>query len=707
LGEQIVLPLIARGESYSARFKGKSMCGIAGVVYSDRHRPVERSTLQRMASSIAHRGPDGEGFFVEGPVGLAHRRLSIIDLEGGQQPIANEDASIHLVFNGEIYNYRELRSDLQKQGHQFRSQSDSEVIVHLYEQYGDAFVEHLRGMFAIALWDSKNNRLVLARDRVGIKPLFFNLSNQRIVFGSELKPLLAHGDIERDVDVGSLDEYLRYGMVPGQRCIFVGVEKLLPGHLLTLDTNTWRATTRKYWQLEFRPDESLSVADWKTRLLEKLDESVRLHMIADVPVGSFLSGGMDSSVITGLAMNHVSVPIQTFSLGFKESRFNELPAARAIAEHFGTEHREEIVSANAIELLPQLATYYDEPFADSSAIPTFLVSQIASESVKVVLSGDGGDEALGGYSRYQHDLKEAQIRNVIPRWLRGPWLKAMAAAWPKADWLPRPMRLKTFLSNMARPAAEAYANTLSLSRLPFRHSLLHADLRSAARQHDSDRVVVDGYRNAVGGDPLSGMIAADMATLLPDDYLVKVDRASMANGLEVRPPMLDHEFLEFCATIPSAHKIHQGQTKWLLRETAKDMLPPEILDRPKQGFEIPIDQWFKGPLRDVFESQVLDSNATVGNWIDQSVAKKMLDQHLSGRSRNGSTLWTLLSLASWGERYASNECSFDKPVSSEKFASDRFAKKHKHTSQDSIASSSVDPIEPVANDNSVELGAGA
>jgi asparagine synthase (glutamine-hydrolysing) len=603
-----------------------------------------------MAASIAHRGPDGEGLWIDRQVGLAHRRLSIIDLAGGTQPIANEDDSVQLVFNGEIYNYRELRTDLQQRGHQFRTASDSEVIVHLYEEYGDEFVQHLRGMFAIAIWDKTQQRLVLARDRVGIKPLYFDLSNRRIVFGSELKALLAHGDVERDIDTASLDEYLRYGMVPGRRCIFSGVEKLEPGSLLTLDANTWRTTRRRYWKLEFKPDDSISVADWKDRLLAKLDETVRLHLVSDVPVGAFLSGGMDSSVITGLAMNHLSVPLQTFSIGFKESEFNELPAAREIAEHFGTEHHEEVVTADAIDLLGKLSKFYDEPFADSSAIPTYLVSSIASRDVKVVLSGDGGDEALGGYSRYAHDLKEARIRQFIPHWLRRPWLSTLASIWPKADWLPRPLRLKTFLSNMARPSANAYANTISLCRLPLRHQLIHPDLAASARLHDSDQVVASGYGDA-NTDPLSGMIAADMATLLPDDYLVKVDRASMANGLEVRPPMLDHEFLELCATIPSKHKIHRGQTKWLLRETAKELLPGSILDRPKRGFEIPIDKWFRGPLREVYESKVLDSNAAISNWISQPVARKLLHRHLAGQTRDGSTLWTLLSLATWAERY--------------------------------------------------------
>jgi asparagine synthase (glutamine-hydrolysing) len=629
------------------------MCGIAGVVYAESGRCVDPGVLKRMADSIAHRGPDADGFHIDRNVGLAHRRLSIIDLEGGDQPIGNEDGTIQVVFNGEIYNFRELRSELQSKGHQFRTCSDTEVIVHLYEELGDRCVEKLRGMFAIALWDARKQRLLLARDRVGIKPLFVSVNEKRIVFGSELKPLLAHGDVERQIDPAAIDEYLNYGVIPGNRCIFKGVEKLLPGHVLTVDTGKWQIERRRYWQLNFEADETLSVEDWQAAILAKLDETVRLHLLADVPVGSFLSGGIDSSIVTGLASRALSTPIQTFSMGFRESAFNELPAAREIAEHFGTEHTEQTVSADAVSLLPKLAQFYDEPFADSSAVPTFLVSQIASQHVKVVLSGDGGDEALGGYSRYAHDLKEASIRRLIPRWMQRPLLSTLATAWPKADWLPRPLRLKTFLTNMSLPAGEAYANTLSLCRLPLRHQLLNADLRRSIGNHDPSRVAASGFGNG-GTDPLNGMIAADMATLLPDDYLVKVDRASMANGLEVRPPMLDHEFLELCARVPARLKINGGETKWLLRQTARSLVPASIIDRPKQGFEIPVDQWFRGPLGEIFRDTVLASGSSLAGIVHQPTAEQMLDRHCRGTGRHGSTLWSLLTLATWADQYLSD-----------------------------------------------------
>lgn len=641
------------------------MCGIAGVVYSDPIRRVNSQVLSRMAAAIAHRGPDAEGVWnsseqvhsgrvsIAAPaaqVGLVHRRLSIIDLESGRQPIGNEDDSIQIVFNGEIYNFRELRRDLESRGHSFRTRSDTEVIVHLYEEYGEDCVSRLRGMFAFAIWDGRRRKLFLARDRVGIKPLFVRFDSGKLVFGSELKAVLAHGGIPRDLDPKALDEFLYYGMVPGDRCIFRGIEKLLPAHTLTLDVDTWRVERQPYWRLQFAPDRSLGIREWQEALLEKLREAVQVHMVADVPVGSFLSGGLDSSIVTGLASSMTTVPLQTFSMGFRESQFNELPAAREVASHFGTEHTEEVVTADVADLFPKLAFHYDEPFADSSAIPTFLVSQIAARRVKVVLSGDGGDEALGGYSRYAHDLKEARIRNAVPAWMRGGWLAALASAWPKADRLPRPLRLKTFLTNLALSPGEAYANTLSLCRQPLRHQLLSPDLRPSLSQEAARGIAADGFRN--GCDDLSGMIAADMATLLPDDYLVKVDRASMASGLEVRPPMLDHEFLELCATIPSEFKIRSGETKWLLRETAKSMLPAGILDRPKQGFEIPLDDWLRGPLKPFIEDSVLAGNSPVGDLIDQSVAREMFARHEAGTGRHGSALWSLLSLAFWAEQHS-------------------------------------------------------
>ena len=640
------------------------MCGIAGVLFADSDCVASPSVLERMGASIAHRGPDAAGFLNEPGVALVHRRLSIIDLDGGDQPIGNEDGSVQVVFNGEIYNYHELRAELVQRGHHLRTQTDTEVLVHLYEEMGEALVERLRGMFAFALWDRRRRRLLLARDRVGIKPLFLYRDGRRLLFGSELKSILAFPDVSREIDPAGLDDYLNYGMIPQNRSIFRNIEKLQPGHILSVDASHLNRSPRRYWQLKFQTDESLTLADWGEAVRAKLDETVDVHMVADVPVGAFLSGGLDSSIIVAHAVRKTPSPLRTFSMGFQEDAFNELPFAREIAEQYGTEHYEEVVSADATRLLPELTEFYDEPFADSSAIPTYLVSRLASRHVKVVLSGDGGDEAFGGYSRYGHDLKEHAIRRWLPGWLRRSVLSAFAQLWPKADWLPRPLRAKTLLTNLSLDPDAAYANTLSLCRQPLRRRLLAPELRDLLGHHDPGLAAREAYRQADPRDPLAGMIAADFATLLPDDYLVKVDRASMAHGLEVRPPLLDHEFLELCVRIPSRWKVRQGETKWALKHFYASQLPASVVWRRKQGFEIPVDDWFRGPLGDMFQSAVLGTSSPLRNLIDQKTARTLLHRHQRGTGRFGAVLWELMMLANWSERYLVSDSLAPNSVSS-------------------------------------------
>jgi asparagine synthase (glutamine-hydrolysing) len=627
------------------------MCGIAGIIYADRHRSVEAGLLKAMGDAIAHRGPDAEGFWTEPGVGLAHRRLSIIDLEGGDQPIGNEDGSIQVIFNGEIYNYQELRRGLEARGHQFRTRSDTEVLVHLYEEQGADLVERLRGMFAFALWDQTRRELVLARDRLGLKPLYIYRDVEKLVFGSEIKAILACPGVSRAIDPAAVEDYLAYGMVPGSRTIFQAIEKLPPAHVLVSRSGTLTAPARRYWRLRTEPDAGPTVEEWQEAIRAKLAETTRRHLIADVPVGAFLSGGIDSSILVAQTAGVTQGPLQTFSMGFAEERYSELPHARQVADRFATQHTEEIVTPDAVSLIDELTHYFDEPFADSSAIPTFLVARLASRSVKVVLSGDGGDEAFGGYARYAHDLREAAVRRRLPSWFRRAALGPLARAWPKADWLPRPLRAKTALSNLALDAAGAYANTLMLCRPPLRRRLMAPDLAAALDGHAPERVIREGYATAPVDDALAGMIAADVAAILPDDFLVKVDRASMAHGLEVRPPLLDHEVMELAAGIPSRWKIHRGQTKWILKQAVRESLPESILQRPKQGFEIPIDAWLRGPLRPMFEAAVLDRDARVVELIDQDVARRIYQSHRAGIGRQGNTLWSLLVLSRWAERY--------------------------------------------------------
>jgi asparagine synthase (glutamine-hydrolysing) len=612
---------------------------------------MEHTLLKAMGDAIAHRGPDAEGYWSESGLGLVHRRLSIIDLAGGDQPIGNEDGSIQVVFNGEIYNFQELRAELEARGHRFRTRSDTEVLVHLYEEKGEQLVERLRGMFAFALWDQRQRRLLLARDRLGIKPLYFYRDVNKLLFASELKAILVHPQVKRVIDPSALEAYLAFGMVPGTPSIFQMIEKLPPAHVLIADSQRLDRMPRRYWQLRLEPDHKPSALQWQEVIRAKVAETVRLHLIADVPVGAFLSGGMDSSVMVATAAPLHHEPLQTFSIGFHEKGFSELPYARQVAERFVTRHVEEIVTADTVSLLDSLTTYFDEPFADPSAIPTYLVSRLASRSVKVVLSGDGGDEAFGGYARYAHDVREASVRHLLPRWFRRRVLGALGRHWPKADWLPRAFRAKTLLTNLSLDPAAAYANTLSICRPPLRRRLLAADFAASLNGHRPEVLVQDSYAFAPEDDALGGMIAADVAVILPDDFLVKVDRASMAHGLEVRPPLLDHELLELGARIPSGLKIRGKHTKWIFKQAFQQRLPENLAWRPKQGFDMPIDDWLRGPLRDRFEATVLDSRVRVRDILDQAVVRKVYQSHCAGTGRHGQILWSLLILASWAERY--------------------------------------------------------
>lgn len=627
------------------------MCGIAGIYYRDRCRPVDRTVLHAMAGAIEHRGPDAEGLWSAPGIGLAHRRLSIVDLAGGDQPIDNEDGSVQVIFNGEIYNYRELRHKMLARGHRFRTQSDTEVLVHLYEEYGEDLVHHLRGMFAFAIWDERHRRLLLARDRVGLKPLYYYSDREKVVFGSEIKAILAYPQVDLNIDPVALDEYFYLGMIPGDASIFREIRKLPAAHTLLIQDITGQQSPRRYWEYQPTVDYSLTLPEWREAIEEKIKETIQQHLIADVPVGAFLSGGVDSSVMVAVCSQLIDRPLQTFAIGFREQTQNELPYAREVAAYFGCDHTEELVTAEAITSLIDLVKYYDEPFADSSAIPTMLVSRLARQRVKVVISGDGGDEAFGGYRRYAHDLKEAAVRAHLPVWLRQHVLANMASCWPKLEWLPRILRAKTTLTNLALPAADAYANTVAFTRQAGRKRLLAADVVAQLTGRFAEDRVSREYSRAAIDDPLAGMISADVGVLLPDDFLTKVDRASMSCGLEVRPPLVDHELLELTARIPSNFKVYRGTTKWIFKEIYRQQLPPGVTSRRKQGFEIPVDQWLAGPLRDLFESTVLHGHNPVADLIDTREVRRLHNSHCAGAERNGAVLWSVLILSSWAQQY--------------------------------------------------------
>lgn len=627
------------------------MCGIAGILYADSQQPVDAQLLSRMTASLAHRGPDGQGMWQDVGIGLGHRRLAIIDLSGGQQPITNEDGSVVAVFNGEIYNYRELRRELESRGHVFATHSDTEVLVHLYEERREHLVDRLRGMFAFAIWDRRQRSLLLARDRIGLKPLYVYRDARQVVFASELKAILEYPATDRTLDLNSLHDYLTFGFVPGERSIFARVRKLPAGHLVVLTADRLDRLPRRYWQLEFEADVRLSVEEWCESVRAKIAETVRMHTIADVPVGAFLSGGLDSSVIVAALAEQGISHTKSFSVGFVEEQFSELPYARETARHFGTEHREEVLSAEALSSLDELVSIFDEPFADSSAIPTILLARSARQHVKVALSGDGGDEAFGGYTRYPHDLREAAIRRRVPRWIRHWLVGPLARRWPKADWLPRVLRAKTTLTNLALDPDAAYANTISMCRKWERQQLLQNDLIDHLEGHQPEQIVSNRFGALGDRDPLAGMLAADTHVLLADDFLTKVDRASMACGLEVRPPFVDHELLELAAKIPSQWKIRCGETKWILKQAYRDRLPSKILKRPKQGFEIPVDRWLRGPLAELFRDTVLCPTGQFAALIDQRAAASLFRAHYHHTGRHGQLLWALLVLSCWMEKY--------------------------------------------------------
>lgn len=622
------------------------MCGVAGVLYTSASRTPELSVLKQMGDALAHRGPDGEGFFCDGPLGLVHRRLAIIDLAGGSQPVANEDGSIHVVFNGEIYNYRELRARLQQQGHQFRTDSDTEVLVHLFEEYGPRMCRQLRGMFAFALWNARSRQLLLARDHLGQKPLYVYRDSEKLVFASELKGILAHPNVDARINPQAIEDYLTFGFVPGPGSILQRVDRLPPAHWLLVSAAQPDAKPQRYWQLSFESTDECPVDEWKFRLEDALQDSVRAHLVADVPVGAFLSGGLDSSAIVATAAAVRSQPLQTFSIGFQEKQFSELPYAQAVARHFGCRHTEEIVTPEAVRDLDDLIYLYDEPFADASAVPMMAVARMAARDVKVVLSGDGGDELFGGYARYAHDLREAALRDRLPGWFRHSVLRPLAAVWPKADWLPRPLRLQTLLQNLSLDPAAAYANTVSACRSGLRTQLLNPEFLAQQQGHRPEHLIEQAFASGCR-DMLSGMLAADTSVLLPDDFLTKVDRASMGFGLEVRAPLIDWHMMELAASMPSDLKIRRGSKKWILKELFAARLPDQLTRRPKQGFELPIDAWLRGPLRDQVQQIVLHPQSPLAQWISLPCARRLYAAHQQGRGRFGQILWSLLVLGRW------------------------------------------------------------
>jgi asparagine synthase (glutamine-hydrolysing) len=628
------------------------VCGIAGFAgKNDRLSNDERSdVLDRMCRVIRHRGPDDQGVMIADVVALGMRRLSIIDLAGGHQPISGEDGSVTVVFNGEIYNYLELQRELEAQGHTFRTSSDTETIVHSYEEYGSSCVDKLRGMFAFAIWDERERRLFIARDRVGKKPLYYTLTRQgTLIFGSELKSILQHPEAEREIDVEALDAYLSLGYVPDPLSIFRGVCKLPPGHHLTFAEG--RIAVEKYWDFQYESVEARPEDDYLEELLALLDESVRLRLVADVPLGAFLSGGVDSSTIVALMSQHTDRPVKTFSIGFEEDGYDELKYARVAARQFGTDHHEFIVTPEICHIVDELAWHLDEPFADSSAIPTYAVSKLAREHVKVVLSGDGGDELFAGYTRYLIDRKRSGFAK-LPRVLRHGLMQPLSRKLPAGAWG------RNYLHNVTLDPLNRYLDSVSYFTTLNKRSLYSSAFRSRLSDQDQATTLFEEYaRQGSSGDPLDTLLYLDSKTYLPGDILTKVDRMSMAVSLEARVPLLDHKLIEFVTRIPAHFKMKGAETKHIFKRVVRGLVPDEILDRPKQGFGLPIRNWINQELRGYIRDVLFDQRTRERGYFNQDYIVSLLNEHDRGRRDHTSPLWALFMLELWHRTFVDSPSS--------------------------------------------------
>ncbi|HKQ51340.1 MAG TPA: asparagine synthase (glutamine-hydrolyzing) [Pyrinomonadaceae bacterium] len=628
------------------------MCGITGFVWQSvasglsAGREDRTRILDRMCRAIRHRGPDDQGTLVADGVALGMRRLSIIDLAGGHQPMSGEDGTVTVVFNGEIYNYRELQRELEARGHRFQTQSDTETIVHAYEEYGAGSVERLRGMFGFAIWDEKKSELFIARDRAGKKPLYYTVTaDGTLVFGSELKSLLEHPGVRRELNLEALDAYLSLGYVPDPLSIFRGVHKLPPGHHLTFRRGR-APEVRRYWDFQYgETNESRRAEDYLEELRALLDEAVKLRLVADVPLGAFLSGGVDSSAVVGLMARHTNRPVKTFSIGFHEDSYDELRYARIAAERFGTEHHEFVVTPDICHVVEELAWHLDEPFADSSAIPTYAVSKLAREHVKVVLSGDGGDELFAGYTRYVIDRGRSGFAR-LPRVVRRGLMQPLSRSLPHGAWG------RNYLHNVAQDPLDRYLDSVSFFTSLAKRSLYASGF--AAQLNGTQRAAAlfaEHAENATTADPLETLLYLDSKTYLPGDILTKVDRMSMAVSLEARVPLLDHKLIEFVTRVPASLKLRGSETKHVFKRAVRGLVPDEILDRPKQGFGLPIQRWINQELRGQIRDTLLDQRTRERGYFDQTYVARLFDEHDRGRRDQTGPLWTLFMLELWHRKF--------------------------------------------------------
>ena len=621
------------------------MCGIAGLFHLETPKPVNPARVKLMIDAQAHRGPDGEGVWTAPGVGLGHRRLSIIDVAGSPQPMATADGLQTITYNGEIYNYQEIRTELQKLGHHFQTAGDTEVILNGYRQWGSGVLSRLNGMFAFAIFDAREQSLFLARDRFGVKPLHYvALADGSIAFASELKGLLANPAVRREPDLRAVEDYFALGYIPDDSCIVAGVRKLPGGTFLKLERGKPLPTPMTWWDIDFSRRAKGSTRDLEEELRFHLRNAVASRMVSDVPLGAFLSGGVDSSTVVALMAEVSKDAVQTCSIGFDESALDETRYAEVIAKRFATDHRSRIVAADDFTAIDTLAHAFDEPFADASALPTWRVCQLARETVTVALSGDGADEAFAGYRRYKFQLAEERFRRLLPAGLRQSVFGTLGRLYPKADWAPRPLRAKSTFQSLARDGAEAYARSVGVIPQEARAQLYADGFQRGLQGHRAEDRYVEAMRNAPAREALDRAQYADIKIWLPGDILTKVDRTSMAVSLEAREPLLDHRLVEFAATLPASMRIRGGEGKWLMKKAMEGHLPKDILYRPKMGFVTPISGWFRGALAGQAEALVTKSRLLDTGWFQQQRLDKAVRDHKSGVADNGRLIWQLVML---------------------------------------------------------------
>ncbi|MCA1624708.1 MAG: asparagine synthase (glutamine-hydrolyzing) [Acidobacteria bacterium] len=625
------------------------MCGIVGIANAN-SRAASREIIERMNACIVHRGPDDDGFYVNENVGLAMRRLSIIDIAHGQQPIRNQDKTAWIVFNGEIYNFQELRANLEKQGDTFYTNSDTEVILHLYDKYGADCVQYLRGMFAFAIWDERDKSLFVARDRVGKKPLLYShQSNGDLIFGSEFRALLAHPDISREVDYEAIDSYLSYLYAPAPLTAFKQIRKLEPAHWLRWKDG--KITTKRYWQPDFSKKIKISETEAEEETLRILRESTKLRMISEVPLGAFLSGGVDSSTVVALMAQESSRPVKTFSIGFEEQDFSELKYARKVAEHVGAEYNEFIVKPDALEVLPTLVEHYGEPYADPSALATYYVSRETRKYVTVALNGDGGDESFAGYERHLA-MQLGEKYHRLPSFLRQTFIEKPIDLLPISAVKRSRMRdAKRFLRDASLPKEARYSQWVSTYRPEDKLELYSEEFRQKVADYDSYKIFRNWFEKANGSGILGATLLADMMTYLPNDLLVKVDIASMAVSLEARSPFLDHNLIEFAASLPDNLKIKNFELKYLLKKIAAKLVPPEVVYRRKMGFGVPVSHWFRGEMKDFVKQILLSEKFARRGIANPQYVGKLIEEHTSGKQDHGWKLWILIMLELWFQKF--------------------------------------------------------